>query len=101
LKKNPNEPGRNQVERISNNLYKNLVMDNQDKLFNQIKRSCRRGSTLQAWKVWARVDETRPSNLATKLWKVAIAASVLLVVSLGYQLTKTNTTVSVLKIGRG
>ncbi|MCG9793217.1 hypothetical protein [Flavobacterium algicola] len=71
-------------------------MDNQDKLFNQIKQAAHQAEDQPFTgmdKVWARVDEKLDQEALatkTKVWKkVAIAASVLLVVSLGYQLTKT------------
>jgi hypothetical protein len=53
-------------------------MDNQDKLFNQIKQAAHQAED-QAFagmdKVWARVDETRPSfGYQRQVWKVAIAA---------------------------
>ncbi|AWG23487.1 hypothetical protein FFWV33_19090 [Flavobacterium faecale] len=74
-------------------------MDNQDKLFNQIKQAAQQAEN-QAFpgmdKVWVRVDEKLDQEVLvtkTKVWKkLAIAASILLVVSLGYQLTKPKTT---------
>ncbi len=79
-------------------------MDNQDKLFNQIKQAAHQAEDQPFAgmdKVWARVDEKLDQEALatkTKVWKkVAIAASVLLVVSLGYQLTKTNTAVPVIE----
>ncbi|MCW2119210.1 hypothetical protein [Flavobacterium sp. 7A] len=79
-------------------------MDNQDKLFNQIKEAAQQAEN-KAFpgmdKVWARVDEKLDQKVLvtkTKVWKkLAIAASVLLVVSLGYQLTKSKTIVPVLE----
>ena len=79
-------------------------MDNQDKLFNQIKQAAHQAEDqpfVGMDKVWARVDEKLDQEALatkTKVWKkVAIAASVLLVVSLGYQLTKTNKAVPVIE----
>jgi hypothetical protein len=65
-------------ELVDNLYYKNqLVMDNQDKLFNQIKQAAHQAEdqALQAWikygHVWMKLDQ----DLATKtVWKVAIAA---------------------------
>jgi hypothetical protein len=64
-------------ELVETTYYKNqLVMDNQDKLFNQIKQSCssNRGSTLlQAWisgHVWMKLDqEIRLPKWVWKKWR--------------------------------
>jgi len=76
-------------------------MDNQDKLFNQIKSAAQNAETKDfpsMDKVWNRVEEKLDKKVLkkeTKLWKkIAVAASVLLVVSLGYQLFKDNKTIT-------
>lgn len=70
-------------------------MDNQDKIINQIKAAAQKAEHQDfpgMEKVWARVDEKldqRALQTKNKVWKkIAIAASVLLLVSLGYQLFK-------------
>jgi hypothetical protein len=70
-------------------------MENQDKLFNQIKSAAENAET-KAFpgidKVWHRVEEkldTKETKKATLLWKkIAIAASLLLITTLGYQFFK-------------
>lgn len=76
-------------------------MDNQDKLFNQIKSAAQNAETkdfASMDKVWNRVEEKLDKKVLkkeTKLWKkIAVAASVLLLVSLGYQLFKDNKTIT-------
>ncbi len=76
-------------------------MDNQDKLFNQIKSAAQNAETkdfASMDKVWNRVEEKLDKKVLkkeTKLWKkIAVAASVLLVVSLGYQLFKDTKTIT-------
>lgn len=70
-------------------------MDNQDKIINKIKSAAHKAEHQNfsgMEKVWGRIDEKLEQNALetkTKTWKkIAIAASVLLVVSLGYQLIK-------------
>lgn len=70
-------------------------MENQDKLFNQFKNASDKaeGKDFAAMdKVWNRVEEKLEQKVLkkeTKIWKkAAVAASVLLVVSLGYQFFK-------------
>jgi negative regulator of sigma E activity len=70
-------------------------MDNQDKIINKIKAAAQQAEHQDfpgMEKIWARVDEKldqRALQTKNKVWKkIAIAASVLLLVSLGYQLLK-------------
>jgi len=70
-------------------------MDNQDKIINKIKSAAHKAEHKDfpgMEKVWARVEDKldqRELKAKTKLWKkLAIAASLLLFVSLGYQLLK-------------
>lgn len=70
-------------------------MDNQDKIINQIKAAAQKAEQQDfpgMEKIWARVDEKldqRALQTKNRVWKkIAIAASVLLLVSLGYQLLK-------------
>lgn len=70
-------------------------MDNQDKIINKIKAAAQKAEQQDfpgMEKIWARVDEKldqRALQTKNKVWKkIAIAASVLLLVSLGYQLFK-------------
>jgi negative regulator of sigma E activity len=70
-------------------------MDNQDKIFNQIKSAAEKAETKDfpsMDKIWNRVEEKLDQKVLKKerkLWKkIAVAASVLLLVSLGYQLFK-------------
>ena len=72
-------------------------MDNQDKIINKIKDAAHKAEQNDfpcMEKVWARIDEKLDNqNLQTKtkLWKkIAVAVSVLLVVSLTFQLAYTN-----------
>lgn len=74
-------------------------MDNQDKIINQIKAAAQKAEQQDfpgMEKVWARVDEKldqRALQTKNRVWKkIAIAASVLLLVSLGYQLFKPSET---------
>lgn len=68
-------------------------MENQDKLFNQIKAAADHAETpdfASMDKVWHRVEEKLDTKILKKentLWKkIAVAASLLLVATLGYQL---------------
>ena len=70
-------------------------MDNQDKIFNQIKSAAEKAETKDfpsMDKIWNRVEEKldqKALKKERKLWKkIAVAASVLLLVSVGYQLFK-------------
>jgi TonB-dependent SusC/RagA subfamily outer membrane receptor len=70
-------------------------MDNIDKLYNQIKTAAENAETKDfpsMDKVWNRVEEKLDKKVLTKqntLWKkIAVAASVLLVVSIAYQYFK-------------
>jgi negative regulator of sigma E activity len=70
-------------------------MDNQDKIFNQIKSAAEKAETKDfpsMDKIWNRVEEKLDQKVLkkeSKLWKkIAVAASILLLVSLGYQLFK-------------
>jgi TonB-dependent SusC/RagA subfamily outer membrane receptor len=70
-------------------------MDNIDKLYNQIKTAAENAETKDfpsMDKVWNRVEEKLDKKVLTKqntLWKkIAVAASVLLIVSIGYQYFK-------------
>lgn len=70
-------------------------MDNQDKLFNQIKSAAENAESKEfptMDKVWNRVEDKLDHKVLTKqnsLWKkIAVAASVLLVVSIAYQFFK-------------
>ncbi len=76
-------------------------MNNQDKIINKIKSVAQKAEHQDfpgMEKVWARVDEKldqRALQSKNKLWKkIAIAASVLLFVSLGYQLLKTDSEIN-------
>ncbi|WP_339656309.1 hypothetical protein [Flavobacterium frigidarium] len=70
-------------------------MDNQDKIFDKIKTASQKAETMDfpgMEKVWARVDEKldkKALKTKNKLWKkIAIAASVLLLISVAYQFTQ-------------
>lgn len=70
-------------------------MDNPDKLFNQIKKASEQSEAKEfpaMDKVWSRVEEKLDHKVLkkeNKLWKkIAIAASFLLVFTLGYQILK-------------
>lgn len=70
-------------------------MDNQDTLFNQIKSAAQNAESKEfpaMDKVWNRVEDKLDHKVLTKqntLWKkIAVAASILLVVSIGYQFLK-------------
>ena len=72
-------------------------MDNQDKIFNKIKNAAHKAEQQDfpaMDKLWARVEEKldkKEDKKAIVLWKkLAIAASLLLFVSLGYQFLKTD-----------
>ncbi|KLT68572.1 hypothetical protein [Flavobacterium sp. ABG] len=72
-------------------------MDNQDKLFEKIKQASHNAESKDfpaMEKVWSRVEEKLDKKEAKKtiaLWKkIAIAASLLLVISLGSQFIKTD-----------
>ncbi|MES2240502.1 MAG: carboxypeptidase-like regulatory domain-containing protein [Bacteroidota bacterium] len=72
-------------------------MDNQDKIFNKIKEAAQKAEQQDfpgMDKVWARLEDKldkKEDKRAIVLWKkLAIAASLLLFVSLGYQFLKTD-----------
>ena len=76
-------------------------MGQQDKLFNQIKSAAENAETKDfpsMDKVWNRVEEKLDQKVIKKesnLWKkIAVAATVLLVASVGYQFLKTETKVT-------
>ena len=92
----------NEIERTSQQslLSKSkIVMDNQDKLYKTIFKTLRKKATEKDFpsmeKVWGRVEEKLDKKALTKennLWKkIAVAASVLLVITLGSQLWKLET----------
>lgn len=75
-------------------------MDNQDTLFNQIKSAAQNAESKEfpaMDKVWNRVEDKLDHKVLTKqntLWKkIAVAASILLVFSIGYQFFKDNKTI--------
>lgn len=75
-------------------------MDNQDTLFNQIKSAAQNAESKEfpaMDKVWNRVEDKLDHKVLTKqntLWKkIAVAASILLVVSIGYQFFKDDKTI--------
>jgi Ca-activated chloride channel family protein len=77
-------------------------MDNQDKIFNKIKSAAQKAEQQDfpgMDKVWARVEdklEQKALQSKSQLWKkLAIAASLLLFVSLGYQFLKTGSKIVV------
>jgi len=72
-------------------------MDNQDKIFEKIKKASQKAEEKDfpgMEKVWARVEEKldkKEDKRTILLWKkIAVAASLLLVISLGYQFLKTD-----------
>jgi len=72
-------------------------MDNQDKIFEKIKKASQKAEEQDfpgMEKVWARVEEKldkKEDKRTILLWKkIAVAASLLLVISLGYQFLKTD-----------
>mgnify|MGYP006212002357 CR=1 FL=1 len=72
-------------------------MDNQDKIFNRFKEAADNAETKDfpgMEKVWSRVEEKldrKEDRKTISLWKkIAVAASLLLVVSLGYQFLKSD-----------
>ncbi len=72
-------------------------MDNQDKIFNRFKEAADNAETKDfpgMEKVWSRVEEKldrKEDRKTISLWKkIAVAASLLLVISLGYQFLKTD-----------
>ncbi len=72
-------------------------MDNQDKLFDKIKEASQKAEFQDfpgMEKVWARVEEKldkKEDKKTIALWKkIAIAASLLLLISLGYQFINSN-----------
>jgi hypothetical protein len=74
-------------------------MDNQDKIFNRFKEAAENAATKDfpgMEKVWSRVEEKldkKEDKKAISLWKkVSIAASLLLIISLGSQFLKTDKT---------
>lgn len=75
-------------------------MDNQDTLFNQIKSAAQNAESKEfpaMDKVWNRVEDKLDHKVLTKqntLWKkIAVAASILLVVSIGYQFLREDKTI--------
>ncbi len=75
-------------------------MDNQDTLFNQIKSAAQNAESKEfpaMDKVWNRVEDKLDHKVLTKqntLWKkIAVAASILLVFSIGYQFFKDDKTI--------
>jgi len=79
-------------------------MDNQDKIFNKIKNASQKAEEkdFPAFdKVWMRVEDKldkKEDKKAIVLWKkLAIAASLLLFFSLGYQFLKTDSKISIPK----
>ena len=79
-------------------------MDNQDKIFEKIKNAAQKGEEkdFAAFeKVWSRVEEKldkKEDKKAIVLWKkLAIAASLLLFVSLGYQFLKSDSELTIPK----
>jgi Ca-activated chloride channel family protein len=77
-------------------------MDNQDKIINKIKSAAQKAEHQDfpgMDKVWGRVEDKLDQKVLetkTKLWKkLAIAASLLLFVSLGYQFLKTDSKIVV------
>lgn len=72
-------------------------MDNQDKIFNKIKEASNKAENQDfpsMDKVWSRVEEKLDQKVqkkATKTWrKIAVAASLLLLFSIGYQFFKSD-----------
>lgn len=72
-------------------------MDNQDKIFNRFKEAADHAETKDfpgMEKVWSRLEDKldrKEDKKSISLWKkIAVAASFLLVVSLGYQFLKTD-----------
>lgn len=79
-------------------------MDNQDNLFNKIKSASENAETKEfpgMEKVWSRIDaklDTKVEQKNNSNWKVLlIAASVLLLVSIGYQFFKTDERIEIPK----
>lgn len=77
-------------------------MDNQDKIINKIKNAAQKAERQDfpgMDKVWGRVEDKLDQKVLetkTKLWKkLAIAASLLLFLSLGYQFLKTDSKIIV------
>lgn len=76
-------------------------MENQDKLYNQFKSAAENAETKDfpgMENVWSRVEQkldTKVLKKETKLWKkLAVAASILLVVSVGYHFWSTEKTIT-------
>lgn len=74
-------------------------MDNQDKIFNRFKEAADNAETKDfpgMEKVWSRLEDKldrKEDKKSIALWKkIAVAASLLLVISLGYQFLKTDKT---------
>ncbi|WP_343695220.1 hypothetical protein [Flavobacterium sp.] len=72
-------------------------MDNQDKIFNRFKEAADNAETKDfpgMEKVWSRLEDKldrKEDKKTISLWKkIAVAASLLLVISLGYQFLKTD-----------
>ncbi|NRT16918.1 hypothetical protein HNP99_003292 [Flavobacterium sp. 28A] len=79
-------------------------MDNQDKIFDKIRTASQKAETRDfpgIEKVWARVDEKldkKALKTKNKLWKkIAIAASVLLLISVAYQVIKPTNEIQIIK----
>ena len=79
-------------------------MENQDKIFEQFKNAAQKAETKDfdaLEKVWSRIDaklDTKVQKTQNKNWKkFAVAASVLLVVSISYLLYQSNNKVTILE----
>lgn len=79
-------------------------MDNQDKIFDKIRAASQKAETKDfpgMEKVWARVDEKLDKKVLktkNKLWKkIAVAASVLLLISIAYQVIKPTNEIQIIK----
>ncbi len=77
-------------------------MENQDKLFEQFKKAAEHSETKDfpaMEKVWSRVEEKLDNKVLQKesqLWKkIAVAASLLLLFTLGYQFFKPETNITI------
>lgn len=82
-------------------------MDNQDKIFEKFKEASHNAESKDfpaMEKVWSRVEEKldkKEDKKAISLWKkIAIAASLLLVISLGFQFLKTDKTPNIENINK-
>ena len=72
-------------------------MENQDKIYSQFKNAAQNSAEIEVPnndKIWNRIEEKMDKKVLkkqNKLWKkIAVAASILLVVSVGYQFFKTD-----------